>query len=173
MSSKLSKPVGLLIQLKHYLPEEIMKKKHYYSLIYPYLNYGIESGHVASHSAVSGVHVLLKKAIRAVFNLDFNAQTKEYFKQSFSLKCKELYIFNLSCHLFKILKNRNNDYLAQYLRSCSELHNHNTRNNSSLIIPRFNLSTSQNSFLYQSIKSWNSLPTTIQNSSSICTFNSK
>ena len=172
MSSKLSKSVGLLHRLKHYLPEEIMKKL-YYSLIHPYLNYGIESWHGASQSAVSGVHVLQKKVIRAVFNLDFNAHTNQHFKQSFILKCKELYTFNLSSHLYKLLKNRNNDYLAQYLRSYSELHNHNTRNNSSLIIPRFNLSTSQNSFVYQSIKSWNSLPLTIQKSSSICTFNSK
>ena len=114
-----------------------------------------------------------KKAIRAVFNTDLNVHTNEYFQQSFILKCNELYPINLSCHLYKLVKNRNNDYLAQYLRCYSELHNHNTRNNSSLIIPLFNLSTSQISFVYQPIKSWSYLPLTTQNSSSICIFNSK
>ena len=113
MCSKLSKSVGLLHRLKHYLPQEIMKKL-YYSLVHPYINYGIQSWHGASQSATSGVHVLQKKAIRAVFNLNFNAHTNDYIKQSSILKSNELYKFNLCCHLYKILQNKNNDYFDKY-----------------------------------------------------------
>ena len=42
MCNKLSKSVCLLHRLKHYLPEEIMKMLCF-SLIQPYINYGIES----------------------------------------------------------------------------------------------------------------------------------
>ena len=84
-----------------------------------------------------------------------------------------MYKAYLCLYLYKVLKVINVIYFAQYLRTHSELHNHIARNNSSLIIPRFNLSASQNSFVFQSIKSWNSLPSSIKNSSSIRIFKLK
>ena len=60
MCSKLSKSVGLLHRLKHYLPQEIMKKICY-SLFHPYKNYGIQSWHGASQSATIGVLVHWRK----------------------------------------------------------------------------------------------------------------
>ena len=131
MCNKLSKSVGLLHRLKYYLPEEIMKRL-YYSLVQPYINYGIETWHGTSQSATSGVHVPQKKTIRAVFNLNYNDHTNEYIKRNFILKCNEIYKMNLCCYLFKMFRSRNNNYFAQNLRTRSELHSHNTRNNSSL-----------------------------------------
>ena len=104
---KVSESVGLLHRLKHYLPQEIMRKL-YFSLVHPYNNHGIQSWHGASQSATIGVSRTLKKAIRTVFNLNFNAHTIDYFKQSSILKSNELYKFNLCCHLYKILQNKNN-----------------------------------------------------------------
>ena len=114
-----------------------------------------------------------EKTIRAVFKLIYNAHTNEYFKGNSIPKCNEMCKINLCCYLYKMLRSRNSRYFDQYLRTHSELHNHNTRNNSCLIIPRFNLSTSQNSFVFQSIKSWNSLPSSIKNSSNIRIFKLK
>ena len=107
-----------------------------------------------------------------MFNLNYNAHTNDSFKGNFILECNELYKIKFCCYLSKMLRSRNN-YFAQYLRTHSELHSHNTRNNSSLIIPRFNLSASQNSFVFQPIKSWNSLPSSIKNSSNIRIFKLK
>ena len=87
--TKLSKSVGLLHQLKHYLQEELMEKLHYLS-IQPYINYGIESWHGACQSFTSGVHVRQKKAIRAVFNLNYNAHANESFERSFISKSTKL-----------------------------------------------------------------------------------
>ena len=124
---------------------------------------GISVGHNRSFS-------YLKKTIRAVLNLNFNAHTNYYCKESSILKSNELYKFNLCCHLYKILRNKNTDYFDKYFRSYSELRSLNTRNNSSLIIPKFYLTTSQNSFAYQSIKHWNCLPSTIRNRSNVQIF---
>ena len=60
MCTKLSKSMGLLHRLKHYLPEEIMKKLYYSMIILPYINYGIKSWHGASQSATSDVIILQK-----------------------------------------------------------------------------------------------------------------
>ena len=114
--SKLSQSVGLLHRLKHYLPQKIMKKL-YYSLVHPYINYGFQSWHGASQSTTTGVLVLQKTAIRAVFNLNFNPYSNDYFKQISILKSNELYTFNLCCHLYKLLQNKNNEYFDKYFRS--------------------------------------------------------
>ena len=114
-----------------------------------------------------------EKTIRTLFNLDYNAHTNEYFELNFIIKCNETYKITLCCYLYKMLKGRNNDYFHQYRRTHSEPHNYSTRNNSYLIIPRFNLSTSHNSFVFQSIKSWNSLQLSIKNSSNIRIFKLK
>ena len=144
-------------------------KRLYYSNIQTYINYGIESWHRASQSATSVVQVLSEKAISAVFNLNNNAHTNEYFKKKFILKCNETDNVNLCCYLYIMLKSRNKNCFAQYLRTHSELHNHNTRNNNSLITVRINLYVSQNASVFQSIKSWNSLSSPIKNSSNIYT----
>ena len=89
MCVKLSKSVGLFHRLKHYITQEFMKKLDY-SLIQPYVNYGIEAWYGASLSATSGVHILQKEAIRAVFYLDYNGHTNQYLK-------KILYLNVMTC----------------------------------------------------------------------------
>ena len=150
--------MGLLHRLKKL---SSYHEKVNYSLVHPYINYRIQSWHVAFQSAKNEVHVLQKKVLRAVFILSFKAHSK----------LNELYKFNLCCHLYKILQNENNHYFAKYFRSYQELHSYNTRNNSSLIFPKFNLATSQNSFAFQSIKNWNCLLSTIRKRSNFRLFN--
>ena len=140
-------------------------KKIYYPLIQPYIIYGTKSSHGASQSATSGFLILQKKTVRPVLSLDYNAHTNEYYKKKVILKCNETYKLNSFCYLYKIIRSGSNNYFVQYLRTQPELYSHNTRNNSYLIIPRFNLSTSQNLFVFQSIKSWESPPPSKLNSS--------
>ena len=40
----------------------------------------------------------------------------------------------------------------------SDVHAHNTRHQDDLILPRYNRSRSQTSWMYQGIRLWNSLP---------------
>ena len=67
------------------------------------------------------------------------------------------------------------NFLASYLiKTHSELHNHITRNSSSLINQRFNLSIFQISFVLSiKKKSWNSLPSSTKNISNIQIFKIK
>ena len=48
--------------------------------------------------------------------------------------------------------------ISSRIYSHSNLHNHSTRNRNNLVLPHFNQSKSQSSFLYQSIRRWNILP---------------
>ena len=112
-----------------------------YSIIHPYLKYGIDSWHGHLSRPAGEFMCLRKKAIKAEFNLNFVSHINDCFELKLTLKHKDLYKLNLGCYLYKILHNKNNDCFAQQFRSYSELHNHNTENNSSLIIPRINVNT--------------------------------
>ena len=94
VSTKIPKSVGLLHRLKSYLPPEILKTL-YYSFVYPYMHYCIESWFGTSQTVLGGVRVLQKRAIRAIFNLPFYSQTNNFFKENFILKITNVY--KLSC----------------------------------------------------------------------------
>ena len=77
IARKISKSVGILFKLSKYLPLE--KKRLYYSLINPFLLYGIEVWHGTYAKITNKIFILEKKACRAMHNLPFNTHTTEYF----------------------------------------------------------------------------------------------
>ena len=123
-------------------------KKLYCSLIQPYINYESSLGMGYFSQPQVRFIFLRKKSIRAAFNLNYNVHTNDYFKIISIPKCNEMYKINLCCYLYKMLKSRNRYYFAQYVRTDSELHNQNTRNTSSLIIPIIYLSVHKNHWFF-------------------------
>ena len=79
IARKISKSVGILYKLSKYLPLEIIKTL-YYSLINPFLLYGIEVCHGTYANITNKILILQKKACRAIHDLPFNTHTTEYFK---------------------------------------------------------------------------------------------
>ena len=167
--SKISRSVGVLFKLNSTLPTRILKML-YNSLILPYLNYGVECWHAAPNYALNKLQVLQKKAVRAIFNLSFNAHTNDYFKENGLLKLNDIYRVNLTSHIYNMKKNPANYDSSLHPRSMSSIHSYNTRNRDSLTIPRYNRTASQSSFLYQSTKEWNLLPQQIKDSSGYASF---
>ena len=79
IARKISKSVGILFKLSKYRPLEIIKTL-YYSLINPFLLYGIEVWHGTYANITNKIFILQKNACRAIHNLPFNTHTTEYFK---------------------------------------------------------------------------------------------
>ena len=78
IARKISKSVGIF-KLSKYMPLETVKTL-YYSLINPFLLYGIEVWHGTYANITIKIFILQKKACRAIHNLPFNTHTTEYFK---------------------------------------------------------------------------------------------
>ena len=169
IESKISRSVGVLFKLNKYLPVRILKML-YNSLILPYLNYGVECWYAAPNFALNKLRILQKKAIRAVFNLPFNSHTNEFFKENGLLKINDIYRLNLSSHMYNITQAPGSYDISLHPRIMSNIHRYNTRNRNSFNIPRYNKTTSQSSFLYQSAKEWNLIPQQIKDSSSYSSF---
>ena len=91
IAQKISKSVSILFKLSEYLPLEIIKTL-YYSLINPFLIYGIEVCHGTYAANITNkIFILQKKACRTIHNLPFNTHTTEYFKNAKILILTDLY----------------------------------------------------------------------------------
>ena len=93
--NKLSKSIGVIYRLNQYLPSQTLLML-YYSLIYPYLNYGIESWYNVTTTMSEKVLILQKRAIRSVYKIPYKGSTKAYFKQHNILRLLEIFSFKKS-----------------------------------------------------------------------------
>ena len=152
ISIEIFKSVGISYRLDSYLPSDILKLL-YNSLILPYLTYSIESWYKAPQYMSSKVNVIQKKYIINIYSLPYKPHTNLYFKSNNISKLFDIYNPSLCSHVFKYIKSQNNDLTCRP-GSNSQMHNHSTRNRTNLLVPRFNRSASQWSFLYFSVTDW-------------------
>jgi hypothetical protein len=172
ISTKLSKSVGILYKLKYFLPPEILKII-YFSLVQPYIYYGIEAWFASHKNVTDKVVIMQKKACRAMNNLSYTEHTGIYFKSMNILKIEDLYSFQVLVYMYKTINLDHDRHLLDHLRHQSDVHSHSTRNRESYNIMRFNKAKSQFSIIYAGVKLWNSIPNIIKQSTSLFTFKFK
>ena len=112
---KIGRTVGVLHNLKHFLPKDVLKKI-YNSLISPHFHFGALSWGFKS----SSIHKLQKKAVRAITSSKFNAHTEPLFKRLNILKTSDIFVKQcLNCyHKFC------NDMLPVFFNSMNVKHGH-------------------------------------------------
>ena len=167
LCSKLSRNVGILFKLKDYFPSQTLKML-YNSLILPYLTYCIEAWYAAPRYLSHRVHVLQKKSIRAIYDLDYNDHTNNYFKCNSILKLEDLYNVRACSLVFKCIHLNENS--ISNLACHSDFHSYNTRNANKLVAPRYKRTVTQSSYMYRSVIEWNALPEDIIHVDSIRKF---
>ena len=169
ISKKMSKSVGVLFKLGKFVQCDVLKML-YRSFIYPYLSYGIEVWRGSPANVHNAINILQKKSCRAVFRLPYNTHTSPYFKLLNCLKLIDVYRLQISVFLYKTLHMAQNANIYRALQSHGSIHDHQTRNRDSFMIPRYRRTITQRSFLYQAIKFWNSLPPQLRDSPSLNIF---
>ena len=110
ISIQLSRAVGILYKMKHYLPCHTLRTL-YHSLIMPHLSYGILAW--GQCSFLADVIKLLKRAVRIITNSSYNSHSEPLFKEFELLKLQNLFILNLLKFYFNYCHNR----LPQYFHS--------------------------------------------------------
>ena len=74
ISTKISKSVGLFTKLKHFVPQTTLITL-YWSLIHPYLNYGVCAWGQASISLLNKILILQKRVLRFIFFVNRSEST--------------------------------------------------------------------------------------------------
>ena len=90
INEKVSNSLFIMNRAKHIIPKNIMKTL-YYTLVYPYLTYGILAwGHII-HNDNNKTFLKQKRAIRIINKAQYNSHTEPLFKASSVLKLKDIY----------------------------------------------------------------------------------
>jgi len=172
ISAKVSRSIGVIYKLSFFLPTNILHKL-YYSLIQPYLLYGIEAWFSTYRSITNKITVLQKKACRAVNNLKSQDHTTQYFRMMGALKLQHLYEYQIATYIYKTINNDHDAELLDSLNLNMDMHSYYTRNRNNWRIPAFKRGKSQFSIQYTGVKFWNELSSYIRNATTVSNFKSR
>ena len=93
--------------------------------------------------------MIQKKAIRLISKTGYREHTNYYVKAMNILKLDDLFKIQIYAYLYKTLYCNYDDQLKNKITINSNIHSHNTRNNSHFSIKQFNRSKSQCHILYR------------------------
>ena len=99
----------------------------YYSLIYPYLTYGIILWGAACQSHLAKLTIMQKKSVRIISGAHFRAHTETLFKDLRLLKLADLYKLHVNKYVLAFIHNLLPSSLNQIITLSKKQHLHTTQ----------------------------------------------
>jgi len=153
------------------LLEREHRKKLYYTLINPHLNYGISLWGSANKSLLKQLHVSQNKAIRAITHSEYNESVNNKYKQLDILQLNDMYTLQLAKFMFQYSKNQLPKPLMELFTPNSDIHKHNTRHNRDPHFISYNTHKYAQSFLHKAPVIWQNIPIQIKDKKTLNSFN--
>ena len=170
--TKICSGIYALNSSKHCLSSSNLKML-YYSLIHPYLTYGILLWGSAYKSHLQKLVTMQKKAIRCITKSRYNDHTPSLFRYLMIPNLQDLYKIELAKFVYSVVhKNLPFPLIDMYTQN-NDVHSYNTRNLNNLHIKPFKVDIVFRSFVHQGPSMWYSLSETIKQSKSIGHFGSQ
>ena len=113
LSKKISRSVGILLKLRHFVPIKILVQL-YYSIIYPFLSYGALIWGNIYISNIQPLVILQKKAIRIITFSEYRSHTSPLFKRLNLLKLIDIVYLDTSFFMYQF----NNGNLPNNFNDC-------------------------------------------------------
>ena len=169
ISNRIARGIGVLRRMKHIVPNNVLRQL-FYAFIYSNYTYAITTYGSAYQNQLQRLTNLTNKAIKIITNV--NRITPDVCKREQIFDFQLSYRYFCSIKMFQIIQLNLHEYFAEKLSSQQITHNHTTRASTSqnLTTPHYRYNKCQKSFLYQGIKIWNEIPTTIRNSETLQVF---
>ena len=164
--SKLARSVGILNKLRFILPPLTLLL--YYSLIHPYLVFGLSTWGNTYPTYLTKLQQLQNKAIRIIRrNSSIKTPITPQFYKLSVLKVHQLHEFEIAKLMHQHSRGMIPSIFNSLFQKLSNKHTRQTRatTNHNLHIPRYSTNKSQKSIKYQGSKLWNSLSVELQNQS--------
>ena len=176
INNKITKNIGILCKLRYYLNLKSMKQL-YFSLIYPYLNYGLLSWGNTYVTKLNKIRTKQNTAVRRIFFAKDRENADSYYKILQILKLDDILKLKIGCLTYKILNTPSTVPVAlqNYYTKASSIHQHNTRyaSKQNLQRPKIRTNYGKHSSMFLASKVWEEIPQNIKISSSSNTFRSK
>jgi len=166
LSNKVSRVVGILSKLKHFLPKYVLINI-YKTLLQPLLLYGLTIWGQANKSTKDRLLILQKRALRIIFNLKYTQSAVPLFIETGILPLPLLYINSLSLLMYDTAKQTAPSNICALFNYAKEIHHHNTRSSSrnNFFIKHSRINLQKNSFSRVGAKVWNQIPAHIRDMS--------
>ena len=120
--------MGILYKLRYFVSINTMKQL-YYTLIYPYLNYGLMSWGTACQTRLKRIKIKQNKCLRCIFFANKTETATPYYTLLKILKLENVFNFKISSleHKIKYVKIGFPATFSDLVLPASEVHNYNTR----------------------------------------------
>ena len=126
ISKKVKRSIGLLSKLRHYVSENTLIN-FYYSLIYPFLIYGIIVWGNTYTISLNPLFILQKKAVRIITFSSFDQHSSPLFKYLNIIKFFDLVKLHISIFMYKFHNNQLPSVFCDLFISVNKIHKYNTR----------------------------------------------
>jgi hypothetical protein len=164
--NKISSGLYALNTLKHLLPSRQLKTL-YYSLIHPYLNYGILLWGGTNKSYTHKLEVLQNKSIRILNHSNYNESALPIYSKLNILKFENLFKLELCKFMYVISSNEIPTPLTAFYNCNRDIHTHYTRHSNDIHITSRNKYLVSKSYIHKAPKLWCQLPDTIKQAKSL------
>ena len=164
LESKLSRAVGILSKLKHFLPSHLLLKL-YYALFHSNLLYGLLVRHNTYKAYTSKITGLQNKAVKLVSNSKRTDKCDPVYKNLRILQLHDLHIYETAIFMHKFHNNKLPLSFSRYFVRIAEIHSANTRRSTTGLkyyIPQYKTNRLQRSIKYVGVKIWNKIPDSIK-----------
>ena len=161
--SKVSRAVGLLNRIKHFLNLSSLKTL-YYSLIHSHFVYSLIVWGNTYSTSLDKLFLIKKKAVRIVSQSFWLESTKPIFSNLQILPLHNLIKFEIGKFIHKYYNNKLPEIFLNYFLKAKNYHNYITRSSSleNLVVPLFKTKKTQFSIKYTGPAVWNSIPFNIK-----------
>ena len=169
ISRKISRGIGILSKARKYLPKTCLQSL-YFSFVYPYCDYCIEVWGKATHSALSKIIKLQKRAVRTILSKPPRTPSKPLFDSLKLLSLENIYKYKVGIYMFKL----NHDFLPKVCSEMfiknSEVYSYETRSKHCFHVPFPKTNLLINSIRYQGVMIGNLFTKKVNSNCSIFTY---
>ena len=162
VTSKMAKSLYVINSLKTILPIKDLKTL-YYTMIYPYLTYGIESWGSAQKGLLHKANILQRKVVRSIGIVKYNDPVSPVFKSLHLLQCSDIYDLQVLKLMYAYMQNDLPLPLIEQFTRNTEIHGHNTRQNRNPHVQMRQTSLAAKSIVHYGPLIWSKLPNEIKN----------
>jgi len=150
------------------MSKHVLSRSHllllYYSLVQPYLQYGIILWGNAYQKHLVKLEIAQKKAIRAITGGKYNESTSPLFRSINILKLKDLLDLHTIQLMYRFINKELSEPLLHIFKYHGEVHDHDTRQSADPRPPKANSQILSKSFLCRGPTLWMTLDNNIKNS---------
>ena len=142
-----------------------------YSFIYPYISYCTLTWGSNYQTKLKPIHILQKRAVRAILFADNRTPSKPLFSKLNILTIYEITRIQQGEFMYRCINNLlPEDIFDDYINPISHCYNTRFKANKKLYIHKINTNYGKFDIKYSAAKVWNDIPLVIRNSSSLSIF---